>query len=124
MTDDTPDDTARQRTETEPTAAEGDDPGTAAAADPTVTDEADATADEADADEADGDRLRRYVERAVLAVLFLFAIVVAFRFYFAASNAVSYWVAEPYESAFQAAFNLVVLLVVGAGIVRQVRRMR
>jgi hypothetical protein len=50
--------------------------------------------------------------------------VVAFRFYFAASNAVSYWVAEPYESAFQAAFNLVVLLLVGAGIVRQVRRMR
>ena len=123
MTDDTPDDTARTSTETEQTAAEGaapdaaTDEGTPAA----TAEETDATADEADSDD---DRLRRYVERAVLAVLFLFAIVVAFRFYFAASNAVSYWVAEPYESAFQAAFNLVVLLLVGAGIVRQVRRMR
>jgi hypothetical protein len=86
-------------------------------------DEADET-DDGDGSVVDTGRVRRYVERAVLAGLLLFALVAAFRFYFAASNALSYWVATPYESAFQAAFNLVVLLVVGAAILRQLQRMR
>lgn len=109
----------------------GTDPDDAADT-PETTDEASLASDvDAEADPSDGtdsgvdtDRLRRYVERGFLAALFLFALVAAFRFYFAASNAVSYWVATRYQSAFQAAFNLVVLLVVVAAIVWQLRRMR
>lgn len=99
------------------------------------TTEAVATADDGDGGAEDrnagaagggmnAERLRGYFDRAVLAGLFLFALVAAFRFYFAASNAVAYWVGDAYESTFQAAFNLVVLLVVGAGIAYQLRRMR
>ena len=69
-------------------------------------------------------RLGRYVNRAILAGLLILAVVAALRFYFAASNAIDYWVADAYRSMFQAAFNLVVLLAVSAGIGWQLRRVR
>jgi hypothetical protein len=124
--------TERTETDSDSTAPETDSDSTAPEtdSDSTAPDDSTPAADETAAEDAeasatvDTDRLRSYLERAVLAALFLFALVAAFRFYFAASNAVSYWVADPYESAFQAAFNLVVLLFVGAAILRQLGRMR
>ena len=118
MTDSQPD---TDSTDSEPDAEPHEGVAGADAEPARPADEADA---EADDDGVDTNRLRDYVERGVLAALFLFALVAAFRFYFAASNTIDYWVAGPYQSAFQAAFNLVVLLVVAAAILRQLQRMR
>jgi hypothetical protein len=69
------------------------------------------------------DDLGRYLNYGAIALLSLFALVAAFRFYFAASNSVSTWVTDEYVSIFQAAFQLVVLLVAVAGIAWQLRRL-
>lgn len=66
----------------------------------------------------------RYVSYALLAGLSLLALIAALQFYVNASSALNQWIADEYRSLFQAAFNLVVLLVAAAGITWQVRRLR
>lgn len=74
--------------------------------------------------DADSSRdLRTYVNYAVLAGLGLLALVATLQFYLSASQAINIWVTPEYRSLFQAVFNLVVLLVVGAGITLQLRRL-
>lgn len=73
--------------------------------------------------EPNADRVRRYLDYALLAGLALLALVAAMQFYVNASAAVSRWVTSEYRSLFQALFNLVVLLVVGAVISRRVHRL-
>jgi uncharacterized membrane protein len=86
-------------------------------------DESDA-GDAADAaDTADGPRVRRYANYAVLLLLGMLALVAVIRLYFSVSNAITTWVASEYRSLFQAAFNLVVLLVAGLGVSYQLRRL-
>jgi hypothetical protein len=73
---------------------------------------------------SDGDTidLVRYARYALLAGLTLVALVATFRFYFAVSNTIDTWVAREYRSLFQAAFNLVVLLVAAIAISWEVRK--
>ncbi|WP_373190126.1 hypothetical protein [Halolamina sp.] len=67
--------------------------------------------------------LRRKANYALLAGLSLLALIAALQFYLNASSVINQWVTHEYRSLFQAAFNLVVLLVAAAGISRQVRRL-
>lgn len=67
--------------------------------------------------------LGKYLNYALLAGLSLLALIAALQFYFNASAAINQWVTSEYRSLFQAVFNLVVLLLAGAGITRQVRRL-
>jgi hypothetical protein len=55
-------------------------------------------------------RIRRYLVYAALGGLALLAAVSVLQFYLNASSAISRWVAPEFRSAFQAAFNLAVLL--------------
>lgn len=65
----------------------------------------------------------RYLYWTALAALVLLAAVALLRFYLSASRAISVWVTREYRPLFQAAFNLVVLLVTGVGISLLVRRL-
>jgi uncharacterized membrane protein len=55
--------------------------------------------------------------------LALLALLATVRFYFAVSTTIDRWVAREHRSLFQAAFNLVVLLVAAIGISWEVRKM-
>jgi len=79
--------------------------------------------DEGESTDDDGHRVRRYANYAVLLVLGLLAFVALIRLYFSASNAITTWITSEYRSLFQAAFNLVVLLIAGVGISYQLRRL-
>lgn len=68
-------------------------------------------------------RVRRYLNYALLAGLVLLAVIAGLRFYFEASTAINQWITSEYRSLFQAAFNLIVLLLAGLGISRQVSRL-
>ena len=109
MTDPTPnpDD---ERTTTRP--SDSDD--AAVAADPDEND---------DGGRGEYDRLKRYVNYAVLAGLLLFALVAVFQFYFAASSTISTWVSPDYRAPFRMVFNLVILLLAGLGVSVQLRRL-
>ncbi|MXR21988.1 hypothetical protein [Halobacterium bonnevillei] len=61
-------------------------------------------------------RIREYLEYTGLAVLVLFALLAAFRFYGHTSAAISEFISPAYRSLFKALFNLVVLLVSAGGI--------
>jgi hypothetical protein len=91
---------------------------------PMSTDPIDATAatDQPDETTDDSADLVRYARYALLAGLTLLALVATFRFYFAVSNTIDSWVAREYRSLFQAAFNLVVLLVAAVGISWEIRK--
>ena len=65
-----------------------------------------------------------HVQWALFVILLLVVLVATFRFYFAASTAIDRFVTNQYRPTFQAAFNLAVLLVSGAGLSLLVRRMR
>lgn len=65
----------------------------------------------------------RYLEWAGLALLFILATLAMFRFYNSAGRAIDVFVADRYEPLFQAAFNLIVLLVAVTGISVLIRRM-
>lgn len=67
--------------------------------------------------------VRKYVNYALLAGLCLLAFVAALQFYFSATQAISVWVTREYRPLFSMVFNLAVLLVVGAGITFQLRRL-
>lgn len=73
------------------------------------------------AEQSTGRNVERYVRYVVLAGFTLLALVALLRFYFAASATIDTWVSTEYRSMFQAAFNLVVLLLAGIGISWQVR---
>lgn len=70
-----------------------------------------------------GGSVRQHLNYAALAVLALFAVVAAVRLYAEASRAIGIWVTPEYRPLVQVAFNLVVLLVAGAGILWQLRRL-
>ena len=103
MMDDTDDETAGESETSEPEASS-------------------APAAEPDADESGSD-LRRKANYALLAGLSLLALIAALQFYLNASSVINQWVTREYRSLFQALFNLVVLLIAGAGITRQVTRL-
>jgi hypothetical protein len=79
----------------------------------------DAATSEADDDTRD---LVRYARYALLGGLTLLALVATLRLYFAVSSAIDIWVAREYRPLFQAAFNLVVLLLAAIGISWEVRK--
>jgi len=95
---------------------------------PDTTDATAATAKTAPTGDSDDDSnegtsdLVRYARYALLGGLTLLALVATLRFYFAASNAIDIWVARQYRPLFQAAFNLVVLLVAAVGISWEIRK--
>jgi PGF-CTERM protein len=81
--------------------------------------------DSATEQSADGgtEDLVRYARYALLAGLALLALLATVRFYFAVSTTIDRWVAREYRWLFQAALNLVVLLVAAIGISWEVRKM-
>ncbi len=74
--------------------------------------------------ESDGRDLRRTLNYVLLAGLSLLALIATLQLYFNVSSAINQWITDEYRSLFQAAFNLVVLLLVGSAMVWQVRRLR
>lgn len=95
--------------ESEPAVADGGE------SEPAVVDASDAT--------LDPDRIRRYLNYAVLGGLVLLGFVAAVQFYLHAGAAIDRWVAREYRSVFQAGFNLAVLLVAAAGVTYQLDRL-
>ena len=90
------------------------------------TDAAESTAAEPGAgseDRTTGERLAWVVQVGALVALSLVALLATFRFYFAASEAITVWIADDYVSVFQAAFNLLVLVVCLYGVSLLVRRL-
>lgn len=90
------------------------------------TDAAESTAAEPGAgseDRTTGERLAWVVQVGALVVLSLVALLATFRFYFAASEAITVWIADDYVSVFQAAFNLLVLVVCLYSVSLLVRRL-
>ena len=90
------------------------------------TDAAESTAAESGAgseDRTTGERLAWVVQVGALVVLSLVALLATFRFYFAASEAITVWIADDYVSVFQAAFNLLVLVVCLYSVSLLVRRL-
>lgn len=79
-------------------------------------------------DTHDEQRLRndveRYVRYLLVAGLSLLALIAMVRFYFAASATIDTWISREYRSLFQALFNLALLLLAGAGIAWQARKLR
>lgn len=69
-------------------------------------------------------RVRRAVDYVLLAGLLLVGLVAVVSLYLSASQVTTDWVAPAYRSLFRTAFNLVVVLLVGAGLVVQLRRLR
>ena len=72
----------------------------------------------------DGRNVARLLNYLLLAGLSVFALAAAVQFYLNAAATIGRWVAPAYRSAFQAAFNLAVLLVTVAGASRQLDRVR
>lgn len=81
------------------------------------------SADPAAETDDDSRRVRRYVEYAVLGAMVLLGTIALVQFYLSASNAIGTWVSPEYRSLFRAAFNLVVLLLVGAGLTWRLHRL-
>ncbi|RLM31772.1 hypothetical protein DVK01_21355, partial [Haloarcula sp. Atlit-120R] len=69
------------------------------------------------------ERLRRYLDYAVLAGLLLRALIAALQFYLNASQIISTWVNPEFRPIFHAAFNVVLLLGAALGISVQLRRL-
>lgn len=120
MSDDAPDPGpgAADRGDGDQVGGEPADPASASAATPEPTD----AGDEADA--ALGARVRTLMNYGLLAGLLILALVAVVGLYTAVSSAISIWVTREWRPLFRAAFNLVVLLLAGSGIVWQVARMR
>jgi hypothetical protein len=68
-------------------------------------------------------RVRRGLDYALLGGLVLLGLVAAIQFYFAADRTINVWVTREFRPPFKMVFNLVILLVVGIGLSRQVRRL-
>lgn len=112
MTDDTDDDGVEQM--------ETDDP------DAVTTGESDTAGEDGSADGESpriDDGLRRKLNYALLLGLGFLALIAVIQLYLNVSSVINQWVTREYRSLFQAVFNLVVLLVVGAAISFQVKRL-
>ncbi|WP_318568601.1 hypothetical protein [Salinigranum marinum] len=75
---------------------------------------------------SDGDtaaRVRRGLDYALLGGLVLLGVFAAIQFYLAADRTINVWVTREFRPPFKMVFNLVVLLVVGVGVSRQIRRL-
>lgn len=118
MSDETPPSTDESSTIASP--PEGPTPSSTTAPD-TEQMATDTTPDDEQTTKSTVERYARYLLIAGFALLALIALL---RFYFAASTTIDIWIADDYRSLFQAVFNLAVLLVAGAGIGWQVRKMR
>lgn len=70
----------------------------------------------------DPDEVARYLQWGVLALLVLFALVAAVSLYTNINRIIQVWVTREYQPVFSAAFNLLVLLLAGAGISLLLRR--
>jgi len=81
-----------------------------------------ATADAPGTDGANTREFARYVNYLALAALVVLALVAGIQLYGAVSRTIDQWVVGEYRSLFHAAFNLAVLLVAGAGVSLQLRR--
>ena len=111
-----------ERADDEPNASASDNEGDESM---TETAQTDAT-ERADSDEetpSTADRVRRGVDYLLLAGLAVFALVAAVGFYTSMQGVIRTWIEPDFRPIANAAFNLVVLFVVGAGLVRQVRRL-
>ena len=106
-----------------------EEPNRAVTDDDSPTEMTDDTADETTGEQRSPDQpdegtdLRQKANYVLLAGLSLLALIAALQFYLNASSVISQWVTHEYRSLFQAAFNLVVLLLAAAGISRQVSRL-
>ncbi|ELZ55231.1 MULTISPECIES: hypothetical protein [unclassified Haloferax] len=69
------------------------------------------------------ERMRRFLDYAVLAGLLLLALIAALQFYLNASQTITTWVNPEYRAPFQMAFNLVLLLGAALGVSVQLRRL-
>ncbi|WP_276258212.1 hypothetical protein [Haloglomus litoreum] len=126
MSDDpAPEQATESATDTDAEPPANDSPDPAMSTDTTdTTARTEPPADDPPTDDTDeeGRDLVRYARYALLGGLTLLALVATLRFYFAASNAIDIWVARQYRPLFQAAFNLVVLLLAAIGISWEVRK--
>jgi hypothetical protein len=68
-------------------------------------------------------RVRRGLDYALLGGLVLLGAFAALQFYLAADRTINVWVTREYRPPFKMVFNLVILLVVGVGVSRQIRRL-
>ncbi|CQR53444.1 hypothetical protein [Haloferax massiliensis] len=117
MSDETRTETERSTTD-EPPTADDDATGVDRLREP--TDPAD---DEESENREFAERMRRYLDYAVLAGLLLLALIAALQFYLNASQTITTWVNPEYRAPFQAAFNLVLLLGAALGVSVQLRRL-
>lgn len=69
------------------------------------------------------DEVARYLHWAALAGLAVFGLVAAISLYTSFGRIIDVWVAPEFQPVFRAAFNLLVLLLVGAGISLVLRRL-
>lgn len=89
----------------------------------TETAPTDATESETDDGPSTAARVRHGVDYLLLAGLAVFALVAAVGFYASMQGVIRTWVTPDFQPVVNAAFNLVVLLAVSAGLVRQIRRL-
>jgi hypothetical protein len=68
-------------------------------------------------------RVRRGLDYALLGGLVLLGAFAALQFYLAADRTINVWVTREYRPPFKMVFNLVILLVVGIGVSRQIKRL-
>ncbi|WP_248896198.1 hypothetical protein [Haloplanus halobius] len=91
--------------------------------DTTPTPDSSTETEEPTDESTDHSRVRRYANYAALLLLGLLAFIAVIRLYLSISNAITTWITHEYRSLFQAAFNLIVLLLAGVGITYQLRRL-
>ncbi len=91
---------------------------------PMIDDHTDETDDDSTRLLDDPDVARRYLMWTAVALLAILAVVATFRVYTGASDAIERFVAPEFRPLFQAAFNLVVLLLAVAGITSLLRRLQ
>ena len=72
----------------------------------------------------EAEKARRYLLKGVLGMLALIGFIATIQFYRSASSAITQLVSPEFQPAFEAAFNLVVLLAVGIAIVQVLRRLQ
>ncbi|ELZ81326.1 hypothetical protein DEQ92_09875 [Haloferax sp. Atlit-6N] len=118
MSDETPTETAQSTTD-EPPTADDDASGVDRLREPTP----EPTDEEESENREFAERMRRYLDYAVLAGLLLLALIAALQFYLNASQTITTWVNPEYRAPFQAAFNLVLLLGAALGVSVQLRRL-
>lgn len=70
----------------------------------------------ADSSLPDADAVVRYLQWGLLALLVLFGLAAAVGLYTSVGRIIEVWVAREFQPVFNAAFNLLVLLLVAAGI--------